>query len=400
VQHKNNTNNPNTIPAEALPHTYEAFIHRVRPRTLAVYWLVLLFLVAAFAALPFVYLSVDVSAAGTLAPVSGRHELFAPVSGRLAFARMQDNQAVRQGELLASIENTAFAKRKNILGEDLLKLQAETADLSTLIRQGFATTPDRLQLKTATYQLAYRQALRRFTEKSTQTSLVLKAYQRQKALYEADAIAAKDMEQETLRKEEAEDQLLQIGENYQLEWQTVYEQKITAIQNLKSTLIELNDTMDKLHIKAPISGTLQVPVGITQGVFVSAGSLLARLSPDTLLIAECYVSPSDIGLIKMGQSVRFQVSAFNYNEWGFLKGQVTEISHDVVLTPARSGQAGNQPMFKVRCSIDQNHLLLKNGYKGYLKKGMTLQGRFLIAERSLYHLLFDKVDDWLNPYVD
>jgi HlyD family secretion protein len=28
---------------------------------------------------------------------------------------------------------------------------------------------------------------------------------------------------------------------------------------------------------------------------------------------------------------------------------------------------------------------------------MTLQARFSIAERSLWQLLYDKADDWLNP---
>jgi HlyD family secretion protein len=54
-------------------------------------------------------------------------------------------------------------------------------------------------------------------------------------------------------------------------------------------------------------------------------------------------------------------------------------------------------VFKVKCSLDVDHLKLKNGYKGYLKKGMNFTARFSVAERSLYQLLFDKVDDWINP---
>jgi HlyD family secretion protein len=55
------------------------------------------------------------------------------------------------------------------------------------------------------------------------------------------------------------------------------------------------------------------------------------------------------------------------------------------------------PFFKVRCSLEQKSLLLKNGYKGYLKKGMTLTGRFMLIRRSLFQLLYDKTDSWLNP---
>jgi HlyD family secretion protein len=28
---------------------------------------------------------------------------------------------------------------------------------------------------------------------------------------------------------------------------------------------------------------------------------------------------------------------------------------------------------------------------------MTLRARFIVAERSLWQLLYDKVDDWMNP---
>ena len=47
--------------------------------------------------------------------------------------------------------------------------------------------------------------------------------------------------------------------------------------------------------------------------------------------------------------------------------------------------------------IDEKHLKLNNGVKGELKKGMTFTSRFLITERTLYQLLYDKVDDWVNP---
>lgn len=30
---------------------------------------------------------------------------------------------------------------------------------------------------------------------------------------------------------------------------------------------------------------------------------------------------------------------------------------------------------------------------------MTFTARFTVAERSLYQLLYDKVDDWVNPNV-
>jgi HlyD family secretion protein len=54
-------------------------------------------------------------------------------------------------------------------------------------------------------------------------------------------------------------------------------------------------------------------------------------------------------------------------------------------------------MFKVKCTFKSPTLMLKNGVKGQLKKGMSLQARFILTRRSLFQLLFDRTDDWINP---
>ena len=119
--------------------------------------------------------------------------------------------------------------------------------------------------------------------------------------------------------------------------------------------------------------------------------ILGTISPDdSLVIAECYVSPQNIGLIKAGQTVLFRIDAFNYNEWGMIKGTVADIAHDFIVI-------NNQPVFKVKCILNQRKLKLKNGYTVSLTKGLSLHSEFIIARRSLYQLIYDKADDWLNP---
>jgi HlyD family secretion protein len=123
---------------------------------------------------------------------------------------------------------------------------------------------------------------------------------------------------------------------------------------------------------------------------VQAGEALAVISPASGLVAEVYVTPRDVGLIRVGAPVRMLIDAFNYTDWGVVTGRVVEVSGDFV-------QVGGQPMFKVKCSMDRDWLSLRNGFTGHLRKGMTLRARFVVAERSLFQLLFDDVNDWLNP---
>lgn len=47
--------------------------------------------------------------------------------------------------------------------------------------------------------------------------------------------------------------------------------------------------------------------------------------------------------------------------------------------------------------MDKDFLLHKRGLKGNLKKGMTVSAHFTIARRSLFDLLYQKMDDWINP---
>ena len=143
-------------------------------------------------------------------------------------------------------------------------------------------------------------------------------------------------------------------------------------------------------ITAPISGTIQNIKGFEAGNFISSGAPIAEISPDTDLIAECYITPSDIGLLKKNNQVKFQINAFNYNQWGMATGKILRISKDITIV-------NNKPLFRVICSLDQKQLQLKNGFEGKLKKGMTLNARFFIIERSVYELLYDKIDDWFTP---
>jgi HlyD family secretion protein len=153
---------------------------------------------------------------------------------------------------------------------------------------------------------------------------------------------------------------------------------------------QLIDEKNQYEVRAPVSGTLQGLSAKYEGGLVQAGEVLCELSPETDLIAECFIETQDIGFLKVNQKVNFSIDAFNYNFFGIITGRVKSIDNDYTTLAER-------PVFKVRCSFDTSQLQLKNGYRGQLKKGLTIHARFLIARRTIAQLLFDKLDNWLNP---
>jgi hypothetical protein len=117
---------------------------------------------------------------------------------------------------------------------------------------------------------------------------------------------------------------------------------------------------------------------------------IIRPGPDGALMGECFVSTKDIGLLNKGQQVMLDVDAFNYNYFGAVTTSIYSIDNDFI-------EQDKTSFFKVKCRLQNRILKLSNGYAGELKKGMGFQARFLLARRSLWQLLYQRLNDWLDP---
>ena len=122
-----------------------------------------------------------------------------------------------------------------------------------------------------------------------------------------------------------------------------------------SQIKQIHEEQKQYVILSPSSGKLLQVAGFQSGNFIAPGQPLAYISSGDSLIAECYVSPTEIGYIEENQQVTFRFDAFNYREWGVIEGEVTEVLHDVI-------QIDNQPAFRVRCLLHDDTLYLKNGW--------------------------------------
>jgi HlyD family secretion protein len=153
------------------------------------------------------------------------------------------------------------------------------------------------------------------------------------------------------------------------------------------------ETITNRILVAPASGEVIQTADFQKGSIVGQGQLVAEISPYGELIATCFVKPSDIGLVQENQKVKIQVEAFNYNEWGMLQGEIVDISDDMIV------EDGSSVFFRIKCRPDRTYLTLRNGHKAFIKKGMSVNTRIIVTQRSLFNLLFDKADKWFNPYT-
>jgi HlyD family secretion protein len=216
------------------------------------------------------------------------------------------------------------------------------------------------------------------------------SYNRNKQLYDKGIIAKAEFEKYGFDYTFAQQALSGLEKSQLSVWQNKKRELEEQLENLNGTIQKIVVESNNYIITAPLAGTIENFSGIQTGSFLNASQPIATISPLDNLIVESTVSTNDIGLIYKNQKVKFQLDAFNYNQWGLLKGKVIDIDRNITIQ-------GEQAFFKVRCKLNTTTMQLRSGYKTQITKGMTLTTRYIITRRSLFDLLFDKVDDWLNP---
>ena len=100
-----------------------------------------------------------------------------------------------------------------------------------------------------------------------------------------------------------------------------------------------------------------------------------------------------MGLIRLNQTAHLQIDAYPYTQWGLISANVTALAEDSSAASSTSITSG----FKVTLRPAVTALRLQSGISGPLRKGMTLNARFVVARRSLLQLLSENFSAWVDP---
>lgn len=350
------------------------------------YLTLLILLISALLALPLVKVPVSASARGIIRPIDENSQLTAVVSGRLTHISMiRNNQLVNRGDTLAIITTKQLDVQKKLHMSLLSGYREQYDELDELLAGGNNLRTDQ-----------YKKELSAMNEKvaQIQAELVLatKELNRAQILYEQKVIPAAEYETALHRHQGLSTQIAVVMEQQKAHWYGQKREMERQIRSLSAEIERLDQEQQNYIIIAPINGRIVNFSGANKDNFVVQGQILGEISPEDSLIAECLVPPKDIGFISAGQVVKFQIDSYNYNQWGLLEGNVLEIDRNMQVN-----QRAGEVYFRVLCCMNESFLELKNCYRGEVIKGMTFTARFQILDRSLWQLLFDRVDDWFNP---
>jgi Multidrug resistance efflux pump len=374
------------FPIEIVEYTNENYWAKRRVTTKAIYISIICFVLLIIILLPVIYIDISSQSRGRIRSLYENNTLQSVVSAEILKIDIRENQFVKKGDTLVWLQT-------NVIDEQIRRVKEKLGENAKFIDDiGKLLIGKTKGLASPKYIAEYAQYHSKVKEQEITISKNKYEYDVSKGLYEKGVESEFEYEQIENNYKLSTSQLVSIKNEFNNLWQAERTRLEVENNDLQSELKRLEKSKEQYYIIAPISGNIANYIGAKEGSFISGGQDLAQITVGDNLLIECYVSPSDIGYIRNGQDVKFQLDAFDYRQWGLVEGHVTEIISDVV-------EVDGQVFFRVRCSMDKDYLELKNGYRGSLKKGMTLTARFILTERSLGQLLFDKIDNWLNPKI-
>ncbi|MFC0186503.1 HlyD family secretion protein [Pseudarcicella hirudinis] len=378
------------FPAEIIENTTEAYLPKVTVKSQFIYISVMLALLVVFIALPFIKVDISVQSGGVIRTMAEKNEIKPLVSGTVSEVQVKENQTVKEGQSMYKLKTEILDSKIRLSEFQILEKQNLIHDLELLAKSDSGSVFKVQGLTSSLYGQQYNQFRFQLMENLQQQRKIKKELDVDRKLYEQKVIAMREFDEKEYAFNHLVSEYHSSIERQLAQWQGDLNSHKMALPELLAQKNQLLQEKELYTIKAPVSGTVQQLAGKYAGSYLQAGELLGIISPDSNLVVECYVKPNDIGFLKKGMNVKLQVDAFNYNEWGLAKGLITDVANDFVVI-------NNQPIFKVKCLLETKELKLKSGYSGKIKKGMTIRARFVVTERTLYQLLFDKVDDWVNP---
>jgi len=370
--------------------------------------MVLIITIASLISIPLIKVDVAVGAPGQVRPDIERLIVYAAVAGKIESLSVKDNQPVKKGDVLLTIDSASIDAR--ILNNEKQDEENERilVDLGTMLDRVasalLSKTLDRFEyLESREFSVSLPQLLRSpqcirqhsvlltdIQRLLLQRGKALHGLTRNQALHAKGLLTDADFDDQQYAVKAVEQELELLLQQTLNQWQTEKMERELKKLDLSSESKQLKEQKTFYTIRAPIDGTALGFIGLQPGLYLPASQSVGEISPGGDLQADVYISPRDVGFVETGQLVNLQIDAFPYTEWGMIKGRVRHISQDFV-------QFGQQFAFKAVVDLDRTRLESATGAIVDLRRGMTVNARFVVKERTLFNVLYSKISDSLDP---
>ena len=264
----------------------------------SIYLVITLFVILIIGILPLTNLPVSTSSRGVIRSQTENTKIVSVVGGRVITNDLQrNNQQIKQGDTLLVVTAEQLDTQKSLQNSQSSDYSAQLQDLNRLTRGQYGG------LQTGQYQRELSAMQEKIAQVQTQLSLAKKDYDRASLLYNQGVIPKSEYDKFYHTYQGLQSQVSGIREQQLAQWQAQKRDTERQIRSLGSEITRINQEQKNYIITAPISGRLVNYSGVQKGNFIVQGQPIGEISPEENQVAECMVSPKDIGFINPNHAV-------------------------------------------------------------------------------------------------
>ena len=317
-----------------------------------------------------------VLAPGELQPLGAERPVKAPFAGVIKDIVAKEGQKVYAGDTLLRFDADVSRKRKETL-ETQIKLERKRfEEESRAVEARKRGVVERLN--------GLNRSLN--TESSIYTNIIplaeIGAMQLTELLRQRNKVEQLESEAQVVKAdlEEVEAQLNKLKQ-----------ESLREISELERQMVEVQDTITKEKLSAPIAGIVYGMIPSSAGYAASAGETLVKVVPGGEIEAKIYITNQDVGFMKPGMKAQIRVDAFPYTQFGSITGSLKSVG----TLPLEPDQQNPMPRFPAYVKIDKDYLE-KDGEKYEISAGQSVQVNLILRDKRVISLLTDAVQKALD----
>lgn len=112
------------------------------------------------------------------------------------------------------------------------------------------------------------------------------------------------------------------------------------LAQLEEQMVVREDTLKRTVLTSPVRGLVKTIKVATLGGVVAPGAPIMEIVPiGSRVLVEARIKPRDIGFVRVGQTAKVKLSAYDYTVYGALEGRIETLSPDAIGDPDRAGGA-------------------------------------------------------------
>ena len=151
--------------------------------------------------------------------------------------------------------------------------------------------------------------------------------------------------------EEARTKLAESSAKFRADAQEQLTEVRGQLDQLRESSVSLEDKVDRTLVRSPVKGIVkQVQINTVGGVIKPGMSLMEIVPVDDSLLIEAKVRPEDVGFIKPDLPAMVKLTAYDFSIYGGLEAQVENISADTIVD-----EEGNS-YYLVKVRTNKNYL--------------------------------------------